>query len=101
MVNCWQCQGVLWAAVLPGQLGVLLSSAMTGSVFHVILCALCILHLENKVCALPTAAEKGLRHLRCLTVTKPGEGSHRLECILPNGLQVYLEDFPPAAVVHL
>lgn len=55
------------------------SSAMAESVFDVILCALSILHLEKDVCVLPTAAEKELGYLSCLTVTKPGEGSHRLE----------------------
>lgn len=92
---------MLWAATLPGQLGVLVFSAMAGSVFDVILCALFILHLEKDVCVLPTAAEKGLRYFRCLTVTKPGEGSLRLECVLPNGFQVYLQDLPPTAVVYL
>lgn len=87
--------------MLSGQLGVLLSSAMAGSVFDVILCALFVLHLEKDVCILPTAEEKGLGYLRRLTVTEPGEGSHRLECILPNGFQVYLEDLPLTAVGHL
>lgn len=53
-----QRRGVPWAAVQPGQLGILLSSAMAGSVSEITLHALSFLHLGKELCAPATAAEE-------------------------------------------